>query len=87
MLLGLLCLVPLLLSAGRATYCCALAVPCCLVLAVLCTAVHVLFFFVLGHAACAECWLCVVLVCACWPMLLTMLAVLCAAVCLFAHAA
>ena len=56
MLVGLLCLVPLLLSAGRATYCCALAGPCCLVLAVLCTAVHVFFFFFF----------------VCWPMLLAL---------------
>ena len=48
-----------------------------------------LCMLLLAHAAysagCVVC--CYVLLCACWPMLLTVLAVLCVAVCLLAHAA
>ena len=85
----------MLLSAGRATCCCALGSPCYLVLAVLCTAVHVfcwpmllIMLAVLCAAMCCcvlvgPCRLVLAVLCACWPMLLSAGR----AVCLLAHAA
>ena len=66
----------MLLSAGHAMSCCVLVGPCCLVLAVLCAAVHL-------FAPVASCWLHYMLLCACRPMLLSAGC----AMCLLAHAA